>query len=295
MNFSLSRVADYPAPLRLLGFVALLLVCWLPFVGLIYGLVDDPNTISILTMAVLFVEFVVVTQVWGRRVYGDRHRLQTYGLIRSRQNGYDWLNGVALGLVSLLLLFMVQGWLGWLTWEAPSPTFSRIVVEGLLVATGVGFGEELIFRGWLLEELQRDYSPPTSLWANSLIFAILHYTNSIGIAIALLFGFAGADAFSTLIETLPQFPGLVLLSCLLVWAKRVRRGRLGFPMGLHTGLVWGYYIVNVGERVQYTGRVPEWVTGVHQNPLAGVTGMLFLGVLALSVRSLLHHPKVRNG
>jgi LPXTG-motif cell wall-anchored protein len=55
-------------------------------------------------------------------------------------------------------------------------------------------------------------------------------------------------------------------------------------MGLHAGLVWGYYILNVGQLVQYSNQVSPWITGVDRNPIAGVMGLLFLGTLAFWMR-----------
>ena len=77
--------------------------------------------------------------------------------------------------------------------------------------------------------------------------------------------------------------GLLLLGLTLVWAKRAGGGRLGLPIGLHAGFVWGNYIINVGQLVKYSGQVPDWITGVNRNPLAGVTGLLFLGAIALGM------------
>jgi uncharacterized protein len=81
---------------------------------------------------------------------------------------------------------------------------------------------------------------------------------------------------------------------ILVWMKRTTRsqrrtavrltthtGRLWLPIGFHAGLVWSYYLLKVGELVQLTNRVPEWVTGIDGNPLAGVMGLLFLTGLAV--------------
>jgi len=70
----------------------------------------------------------------------------------------------------------------------------------------------------------------------------------------------------------------------LVWAKRSSGELLGLPIGIHAGLVWGYYILNVGKLVQYSDRVSPWITGVDGNPIAGVMGLLFLGVLAVWMR-----------
>lgn len=192
--------------------------------------------------------------------------------------------GLAIGSLSLLALFAVESCFGWLRWQSPSPQFIRIAIEGLLVAIGFGIGEELIFRGWLLQELERDYRPFTALLANSIIFALLHYTKPIEGAIVTLLELP--FDWSIVLRSLPQFPGLVLLGVLLVRAKRAGKQQLGLAIGLHAGLVWGYYLVNVGGLVEYGDRVPQWVTGINQNPLAGVMGMLALGGLLLNVRRI---------
>ena len=164
---------------------------------------------------------------------------------------------------------MVQAGLGWVTWTLdPNATQVRVVLEGFLVAVGVALGEELVFRGWLLDELERDYAPSTALWASSLTFAVLHFIRP----------------FAEIVRTFPQFPGLVGLGLLLVWAKRSSQGILGISIGLHAGLVWGFYMVNVGGWVEYTGTVSAWWSGVDQNPLAGGLGLGFLAILGFWFR-----------
>jgi hypothetical protein len=79
----------------------------------------------------------------------------------------------------------------------------------------------------------------------------------------------------------------LLLGLTLVWSKRTRSGLLGLPIGLHAGLVWGYYIINVGQLVQYSGQVSPWITGIEGDPLAGFMGLLFLSVLAFWMRKRL--------
>ncbi|MEG3941836.1 hypothetical protein QT995_27315, partial [Microcoleus sp. S36b_A3] len=46
------------------------------------------------------------------------------------------------------------------------------------------------------------------------------------------------------------------------------------------------YIINIGELVRYSGSVPDWVTGINGNPLAGAAGLLFLSVLAVGMRKI---------
>ena len=219
-------------------------------------------------MGLLFGAFLLLLKWWGRNVYGRFQLLKSYGLERSQKNADDLLQGLSIGLAFTFSLFLLEGLLGWIQFQTPQPALLRVIVEGFLSALGIGFAEELVFRGWVLDELQQDYTPKVSLWATALIFAVLHFLKPL----------------SEVIRTLPTFPALVLLGLTLVWAKRSSAGRLGLPIGLHAGLVWGYYILNVGQLVQYSETVSPWVTGVDNNPIAGLMGLLFLSVLAFWMR-----------
>jgi len=133
------------------------------------------------------------------------------------------------------------------------------------MALAVGFAEEMLFRGWLLAELERDYTARAALLMNALFFAVTHFIKPPAV----------------IISTSPQFLGLVALGMALVWARRQRpTPSLGYPIGLHAGLIWGYYLVNVGGLSEPTGQVPTWVTGINENPLAGLLGVVLLGAIA---------------
>jgi hypothetical protein len=282
LKLILPKLVHAPAPIRIGVFLVVLLLLWVPIAAPLYQVIENSNTVSIVTLVILYAEFLLLVRIWGQQVYRQPHLLRRYGLEFSRRMGFEVLAGLTLGAASLLALFALQGVLGWVLWQPPSIALWQVAVEGLLVALGIGFAEELFFRGWLLDELQRDYRPRVALWVSATIFALVH-----GIR--------------------PQFPALLLLGLTLVLAKRscgdvdgtlyfnwqpplqsnlpanVLRGRLGLPMGLHAGLVWGYYIVNVGKLVSYAPEVPEWLTGFDRNPLAGAIGILFLGALAFGM------------
>lgn len=268
MKLNWIRCRDYPTPGRLAIFVALLLGMWIPVAVPIYGLVPDPNWVSILSMAVLYGEFILLVRFWGARVYAEPEILKRYGLEFSFQNGQDLLGGLGFGLLSLWGLLVVEGLLGWLGWQLPNPAgLPKIILEGLAIALGVGFAEELLFRGWLLDELKRDYPSAAAIAANATIFALLHFIKPI----------------EAMIRNLPAFPGLLLLGLTLIAAKRLGQGRLGLPIGFHGGLVCGYYIINTGQLVQYSGAVPQWITGMDQNPIAGISGLCLLSAIAFGM------------
>lgn len=236
-----------------------LLILWVPIALPIRSIVRDPNLTTIITMPILYAAFLVLVRLWGRLVYREPNLFKVYGFRQPRQFSRELVKGLGIGLISLLTLFVLQGVLGWVQWQALQSTFPRIVLEGGIVAIAYGFAEELLFRGWLVNELDRGYSSSTSLWASTLIFALLH-----GIR--------------------PQLPALVILGLTLVWAKRACRGRLGLSIGLHAGLIWGYYLVNVGQLVKFSNQVPDWVTGIDKNPLAGLVGILALSAIGFGMR-----------
>ncbi len=260
-------------------FVLALLLVWLPIAGPIYWIWGEANFVALVTMPLLYGEFLFLTQAWGRLVYGHPRLLSRYGLEFSQRNFLDLLAGLTLGLGTVLALFGCMGLLGWLVWQPSRMPLVRLVPEALLMGLLIGLAEELLFRGWLLDELERDYRPGAALGINASAFALLHFIKPL----------------AEIQRTWITFPALVLLGMTLVWAKRshLRRDRLanvfskdthhgllGLPIGLHGGLVWGYYLINVGHLVAYSGRVPPWVTGIDGNPLAGGLGLGFLGLLA---------------
>jgi len=236
---------------------------WLPLAAIVSIRVTDPNQVTLWVMGGLLVEFLVWLWVWGRWVYGIGPIFPYYGLRWRPRNGLEALLGLCVGLVLIGLLYSLQGFLDWLEWAPPPRNLVALIGQGALVGLAVGLAEELLFRGWLLDELERDFSPARAAAGNAIAFALLHFLKPL----------------AEIWRTLPQLAGLLLLGLVLVRAKQ-RTGQLGLPIGIHAGLVWGYYLVDVGDWVVYGDRIPSWLTGINENPLAGAIGLLFLlGVL----------------
>jgi uncharacterized protein len=256
-----------PAPLRLIFFLLILAIVWTPLAFSISLLLKaNPNLATITTMGLLFIFFLILQKLWGKYVYQQPFIFQQYGLTG---NWLVWLQGLAIGFCFCWSLFITEAFLGWITISNASDFFWKIVLEGLLSAFGIALLEELVFRGWILYELEQDYSKSTALWVSSFLFAVAHFLKPI----------------AEVIRTLITFPALLLLGLILVWAKRAYHGRLSICIGIHAGLVWGYYILNVGNLIIYTNKVPDWITGIDGNPIAGILGLVFLGVLALLMKS----------
>ncbi|MBW4564260.1 MAG: CPBP family intramembrane metalloprotease [Mojavia pulchra JT2-VF2] len=179
-----------------------------------------------------------------------------YGLVGSVSILGSLSLGFSLGVLSLAIVFSGQFGLGWCSLQKSNfklllPTLPPI----LLIALLVGGIEELIFRGFLFTELERNYPVWVAAIISSLIFAVLHLVWEQR-------------------ETIPQLPGLWLMGMVLVVARFADGGSLGIAWGLHAGWVWAIATLDTAELITYTGKVSEWYTGKNKKPLAGLAGII---------------------
>jgi len=267
----LSQIKALHAPGRLGLFLSCLLLFWLPIAVPVYWVFRKSSEIFLIIW--LYALFVWFIGFWGKRIEEQPHPYQYYGLKFTKRSWREFTFGMGAGIGSYFLLMQLQVWLGWAQWQYLQDAWKHIL-PGLGVALGVGIAEELLFRGWLLTELERDYSPSRSLWMSTILFTILHFLNWDVIR------YNGA-----------QFWGLLLLGRNLVLARRLNHGSLSLPIGLHSGLIWANYVVGVGNLIFGLDQVPSIVTGVNGNPLAGLIGILFLLAMGKVADFLLARPK----
>ncbi|APB32339.1 abortive infection protein [Gloeomargarita lithophora Alchichica-D10] len=259
----LSRLANLPFPLRLLAFVLILLGFWLPVVLVLWPFLGTGDQVRYLATTILYLQFVGILYLWGWGVRGEERPLASYGLNLQGRWWGEALSGWVLGLMALMLLLSMQAAWGWLFWQ--NPPGMRIFLEGVAVGLGVALAEELLFRGWLWQELRWDYGRVGAVWGGSFLFAGAHFFHP----------------WEVILTIWPQFPGLVLLGLSLAWGRLACGGRLGWPVGFHGGLVATYYWVRVGGWLTVNPDLPAWLTALESNPLAsplGLTAMLGVAV-----------------
>ncbi|MFE4107436.1 CPBP family intramembrane glutamic endopeptidase [Almyronema epifaneia] len=278
MKINWLAIARQSAPVRIGLFLAILLLIWGPIAIAMALLASwyQSERIFIVALILLYLIFLGLLRGWGRQAYGLLRPLSYYGLTFSVRTAFWFLITFLVGATGVGILFTLEVGLGWAE-LVPTSHLERIALEGLVTAIGVGWAEEIFFRGWLLGELEKDYSPAIALFSSSLIFALAHFIRPI----------------SAILATWPQFFGLLVLGMALVWAKRATTNRshlpagdLAAPAGLHAGLVWAYYVVDVSDWIVSSNQVPDWITGIGGNPLAGGLGLLLLSAIALSFRSI---------
>ncbi len=253
--------------------LAIILTPNLSFGDLVAGtLPDAPLIVAFNTLGVLAA--TVITLLLGAR-FLDRRPLAEYGL---RFNPAWWLDfgfGLALGAGLMLLIFLIQLSLGWVTITgfaaAGTARMSFAPAWGLALLTfiSVGIYEELISRGYLIKNMAEWFGGTHArrgivlAWVlSSAIFGVLHALNP----------------NTTLTSTL-----MLLLAGLFLGLGYVLTGELAIPIGLHItwnffqGNVFGFPVSGLPIRTSLIaidqGGPALW-TGGEFGPEAGLLGLL---------------------
>lgn len=173
------------------------------------------------------------------------------------------LRGVlkAIGLLALVIAALaLTGQLSWL------PRLNAgLLLNAVALGLGVAFAEELLFRGWLLGELSLLLGPQRALWLQAALFSLVHTRFNL-----------------PTIQLVGLLVGLLLLGLALGLQRRADGGLLWGAVGLHGGLVGGWFLLNQGL-VAMNPEAPAWLLG-PANPIGGVLGWLGLALLLLARR-----------
>ena len=138
------------------------------------------------------------------------------------------------------------------------------LTNAVLLCLGVGFAEELIFRGWLWTELNQLMGSRRAALAQASIFSLVHTRFNLGLG-----------AMSGLLI------GLFLLGLVLARQRQSNRGSLWGCIGLHGGLVAGWFLLQSGL-LELSSNAPSWLVGPGgnaPNPLGGAIGLISLLIL----------------
>lgn len=229
--------------------------------------------------AVLLLAAVLAT-VFLVRSAERRGVLEMMGLRWSLRGGMSLLAGIAIAAVMQFLLLLLELLLGGARIGLGHITFAyavRILFEGLLAFTLVGFAEEILMRGYPFAMLLRQSGRASALIITSVIFSLMHAAN-------------------------PGFSWLGMANIVLagIWlgVARLASGSLWLPVGLHIGWnfflgsVFGFAVSGIDEQSIFITTVhgAEILTGGYFGPEGGLlaTAVLILGTV------LYLHPAVKR-
>ena len=262
-----------PAWLPTVLFIPLLYAMgWLAAVPLtLLGLPTDQ--LSLTGTVLSFVLFLLVMPRWAALRWSEPRPWKALGIRGAKPQeqpapaaallkGLLIAAGLLMVITSVVLIDGSGNWRG----EVDATQLTNAV----LLCLGVGFAEELIFRSWLWTELQEMIGSRRAAWAQAGIFSLVHTRFNLGLG-----------AMGGLLI------GLFLLGMVLARQRQSDRGSLWGCIGLHGGLVAGWFLLQNGL-LQLSPNAPPWLVGPgghSPNPLGGLIGILSLLILLLIQRT----------
>ncbi len=179
----------------------------------------------VLLPLVIVTGLYTIAYTWAFVRIVDRKRLRTLGLYMRPGWSLDFIKGSGLAVLVLGVIFAFSLLVGSIRVEGlarPAPEGMNVLayLVGAIVAfLIVGFYEELMFRGYVLQRLNESASRVVAIIVSSVLFALMHGANP------------GADAFGI-------FNTMIIAVILSVLYFRTRS--LWMPIGFH--FAWNFFL-----------------------------------------------------
>ena len=205
-----------------------------------------------------FLLFVFSLPKWFQIRWGINNTWELLGINKIHRD-INWIfyfmKGFILSIILVCLIIIPLIGTQWASWLGKiSP---EIFINAIILIIGVGFAEELIFRGWLLEELKNQFGLKKAIIAQASIFSIVH----IGFDLPVW-------------QMTSILSGLFLLGILLSIVRLKDKNSLWGCIGLHGGLVGLWFLTNNGL-LDISKDYPKWIFGPG-NPLGGILGIFIM-------------------
>ena len=237
----------------------------------LFNLQISSSDLSIIGTIITFSLFLFVLPSWGRIRWKTKNVWLSIGL--DYKNKFRsikiFLNGFIFSffLLSIFCLFIYL--LGWI--DSFNYIKLRVLLNAILLIIGIVFAEEILFRGWLMEEMVLLFGFKRGLILQSAIFSLAHYRSDIN-----------------LLALTPFLIGLFLFGLVLTLRRTIDKGSLWGCIGLHGGLVGIWYLFDSGM-VIFSIDTPYYLLGPSQNmmnPIGGVVGITMLLITIFFQRRL---------
>ncbi|WP_413389219.1 CPBP family intramembrane glutamic endopeptidase [Prochlorococcus marinus] len=229
------------------------------------------NNLSILGTIITFILFLILLPSWGRKRWKTNDIWLSIGL--DFKNKYTALkiffNGFIFSVFLIIILFIFFLLSGWID-RVDSIKFIQLL-NAILLIVGIVFAEEMIFRGWLMEEMVLLVGMRRGMIFQSAIFSLAHYRSDLSLS-----------------ALIPFLTGLFLFGIVLTFRRIIDKGSLWGCIGLHGGLVGIWYLFDSGM-VSFSIDTPYFLLGPSRNmvnPIGSVIGIIILLITIFFQRRL---------
>ena len=228
----------------------------------------EEENLSLIGTIITFLLFIFLLPYW---FYVKRNKSSVWVLLGINKDKFlkNFINlskGILFALVLIILILVPLLQTNYISWIGKlSPI---ILLNSTVLGLGVGLAEEIIFRGWLLEELKFEYGTKISIALQAIVFSLVHnlsneiFWNIIGLRL-----------------------GFILLGIFLSLVRIRDKGSLWNCIGIHGGLVGIWFFINHGL-IEFKENTPSFLAGPFTqnipNPIGSFSAILILLLLCVS-------------
>ena len=237
----------------------------------VFNLEISTNNLRVIGTIITFVLFLIVLPSWGRVRWKTNHLWVSIGL--DCNNKFKALkiffSGFAYSFLLLFVYFIFIYLYGWV--DKIDHIKISDLLNAILLIVGIVFAEEIVFRGWLMEEMVLLFGLRKGIILQSIIFSLAHYRSDI-----------------SLLALIPFLSGLFLFGLVLTLRRTIDKGSLWGCVGLHGGLVGIWYLIDSGM-VVFSIDTPYLLLGPSinmVNPIGSVVGITILLITIFFQRRL---------
>jgi len=227
----------------------------------------EKENLSLIGTIITFLLFIFILPYW---FYIKRNKSSAWVLLgitkdKFLKNFVNFSKGILFALVLIILILIPLLQKNYISWIGE---FSPIILlNSVVLGLCVGFAEEIIFRGWLLEELKFEYGTKISIALQAIVFSFVHNLSN--------------DIFWNIIGLRL---GFILLGIFLSLVKIRDKGSLWTCIGIHGGLVGIWFFVNNGL-IEFKENTPPFLAGPFTqnipNPIGSFSAILILFLLCI--------------
>ena len=229
------------------------------------------DNLSIIGTVITFILFLILLPNWGRIRWKTNNCWVSIGLnLKDKLRALKiFFNGFIFSFFLLLVFCLFIFLLGWVD------SFDKIkaieLLNAILLIFSIVLAEEIIFRGWLMQEMVLLFGSRKGIIFQSAIFSLAHYRSDIG-----------------LLALFPFLAGLFLFGLVLTFRRALDKGSLWGCIGLHGGFVGIWYLFDSGM-VVFSIDTPFYLLGPSKsmvNPIGSVVGIIILLITIFFQRRL---------
>ena len=230
---------------RILAFLAIFYAIALPLIFGLRALLEFSKTSP---LVIVLVVAAATPSVYIARRWIDRKTFASLGLQTGKRSVLDTVFGFALSGLMAASVFFAMWALGYIEdvrFSAFNLSSAGFLLGPLLVMALVGFWEELVFRGYILQNMAEGMGMKTAVLVSCLLYGLVHSANP------------NAGLLSTAI--------IVLFGYLRIYGY-LSTGQLWLSIGMHTG--WNFFQATVFGFAA-SGHAEAWTLVTHEPSSAG--------------------------